>query len=242
MQRVYATDREGRRYYQLDDFMLSLRQVTHCEKSYSCSITVPVDMSDALTFAKTQRERITVTAMIVRASALALENHPILAGRWLDRVDRIFVPGKGEVKMFLPVQVGDFSDGVWIYGTSRKSLVEIAKELNKRTLEIKEKKAVESQLFHAEPFFTVSNIGTLGVVEDCSALLTGEVVSQLVVCSIIDKPWVVGGRIETRKIMNLVMLWDHFAVLASTPAEFLTDVKRILESPERLQMQIGKEK
>lgn len=89
--------------------------------------------------------------------------------------------------------------------------------------------------FTPEPFFAISNVGTLGTIEGCSATLTGDVVSELIVCSIIERPWVVNGEIEPRKVMNLIMVWDHFAVLASTPAEFLKEVKDLLENPERLE-------
>jgi pyruvate dehydrogenase E2 component (dihydrolipoamide acetyltransferase) len=143
------------------------------------------------------------------------------------------VPEKEEARIFLPVQVGDFSNGVWLERPFKKSLSEIAEELNR------EVKAVKSEsggnLFYPEPFLAISNVGTLGMIENASATLTGDVVSELVICSIIEKPWVVNDKIEARKIMNLVVGWDHFAVLASTPAEFLTEVKDLLEHPGRLE-------
>jgi len=231
MQRTYEIDEKGRRYYQLDDLMLALRQIAHCDRSYSCSLTTPVDMTRALEFAKKRRERTTVTAMVARASAIALKHYPILAGRWLDRIDRIYVPDT--IKIFLPVQVGEFSSGVWIDKAEEKSLSTIAEELNEGVRGARKK--AKEQLFPPEPFFAISNVGTLGTVERASAALTGDVVSELVMCSAIEKPWVVDGRIERRRIMNLVMVWDHFAVLASTPAEFLTEVKDLLEHPERLE-------
>ena len=233
MLRVYSSDEKGRRYYQLDDFMLSLRYVSNCDRSYSCSLTAPVDMTEAIAFARSQKNRTTVTAMVVRASAMALEHNPILAGRWLDRIDRVYVPEKEEARIFLPVQVGDFSNGVWLERPFKKSLSEIAEELNREVKAVKDKS--KGNLFYPEPFLAISNVGTLGMIENASATLTGDVVSELVICSIIEKPWVVNDKIEARKIMNLVVGWDHFAVLASTPAEFLTEVKDLLEHPGRLE-------
>jgi len=229
MHRIYDTDEKGRAYYQLDDFMLSLRQLSHCERSYSCSLTVPVDMTKAIEFAKNEK-KIKITAMVVRASAMALKHHPVLAGRWLERIDRVYLPES--MKIFLPVQVGDFSNGVWIDEADKKSIVELAEELNERVKKAREEP--KGQLFPLEPFFTISNVGTLGMIDNASAMLTGDVVSSLIVCSMIEKPWIVYSRIEKRKIMNLTIIWDHFAVLASTPAEFLTEVKNLLESLEGL--------
>lgn len=231
MQRTYEIDEKGRRYYQLDDLMLALRQVAHCDRSYSCSLTTPVDMTRALEFAKRRERKTTVTALIVRASAMVLKRYPILAGRWLDRIDRVYVPDN--IKIFLPVQVGELSNGVWIDKAEEKSLSAIAEELNESVRGARNR--TKEQLFPPEPFFAISNVGTLGAVESASATLTGDVVSELVICSAMEKPWVVDGRIERRRIMNLVMVWDHFAVLASTPAEFLTEVKDLLEHPERLE-------
>jgi len=231
MERTYEIDEKGRRYYQLDDLMLALRQVAHCERSYSCSLTAPVDMTRAIEFTKKREKKTTVTAMVVRASAMALKRYPILAGRWLDRIDRVYVPDT--IKIFLPVQVGEFSNGVWIDKAEEKSLSAIAEELNECVKVARSE--TKEQLFPPEPFFAISNVGTLGPIESASAMLTGDVVSELVLCSIMEKPWVVDGGIEPRKIMNLVIVWDHFAVLASTPAEFLMEVKNLLENPERLE-------
>lgn len=243
MRRKYDVDEKGRRYHQLDDFMLALRNVTHCERSYSCSITVPIDMTEALVLKEKMKEdknkRVTITAMIAKAAAIALEDFPILAGRWIDRIDRIYCPKKREIELFCPVQVGDFAGSTFMENVNMKSLIEIAEELNERVEKIKANVAVnaEAQIFPMKPFFAISNVGTIGCVESCNAQLTGDVVSELAVCSIIDKVVVKDNRVKIRKIMNCVLIWDHHAVLANTPIEFMMKMKKYLEEPGSYLMQ-----
>jgi pyruvate/2-oxoglutarate dehydrogenase complex dihydrolipoamide acyltransferase (E2) component len=33
-------------------------------------------------------------------------------------------------------------------------------------------------------------------------------------------------------MMNAILLWDHFAMMANTPVEFLNDLKKRLEEPD----------
>jgi Pyruvate/2-oxoglutarate dehydrogenase complex, dihydrolipoamide acyltransferase (E2) component, and related enzymes len=176
---------------------------------------------------------VTITAMIAKAAAMSLEDFPIMAGRWIDRIDRIYCPKKEEMSIFCPVQVGDFAGSIFMENMNMKSLIEIAEELDSKVKRIRENVAVdaEAQIFPPNPFFAISNVGTIGCVESCSAQLTGDIVSELVVCSIIDKV-VKNGMTETRKMMNCVLIWDHHALLANTPIEFMMKMKKYLEDPE----------
>ena len=59
----------------------------------------------------------------------------------------------------------------------------------------------------------------------------GRISSTLGICSVIKKPVVRNDEIVIRKMMNAVLLWDHFAMMANTPVEFLNEFKRNLEEP-----------
>jgi len=104
---------------------------------------------------------------------------------------------------FFPCRSETFSNGVWLERPVKKSLNGIAEELNREVKAVRDKS--KGNLFYPEPFLAISNVGTLGAIENASATLTGDVVSELVICSMIDKPWVVNGAMEARKIMNLVI-------------------------------------
>jgi pyruvate/2-oxoglutarate dehydrogenase complex dihydrolipoamide acyltransferase (E2) component len=56
--------------------------------------------------------------------------------------------------------------------------------------------------------------------------------SILGICSILEKPVVKEGQIMIRQVMNAVLGWDHRAMMASTPVEFLAQFKRNLEEPD----------
>jgi pyruvate/2-oxoglutarate dehydrogenase complex dihydrolipoamide acyltransferase (E2) component len=57
------------------------------------------------------------------------------------------------------------------------------------------------------------------------------ITSTLAICSILKKPVVRDNEIVIRKMMNAVLLWDHFAMMANTPIEFLNEMKKRLEKP-----------
>jgi pyruvate/2-oxoglutarate dehydrogenase complex dihydrolipoamide acyltransferase (E2) component len=71
-----------------------------------------------------------------------------------------------------------------------------------------------------------------GYIESCFAQIEENVVSSLLIGTIIKKPVVRDDEIVIRKMMNAVLIWDERATVAWIPAEFLTEFKRNLEEPD----------
>ena len=82
------------------------------------------------------------------------------------------------------------------------------------------------------PIFCISNLGTIGQVDSCFGQMGGDMTSGLVVCSIMKKPVVKKDKIAIREMMNTIVCWDHFAMMANTPIEFLNELKKNLEEPD----------
>lgn len=80
MERVYERDEQGRRYYQLDEQHKFISMIG----AFWGILTMPIDMTDADSFRKKFQEksgtRVTTTALLVKATANALENFPIIGG------------------------------------------------------------------------------------------------------------------------------------------------------------------
>ena len=83
--------------------------------------------------------------------------------------------------------------------------------------------------------FTISNLGMYPVVE-FSAIINPPQVGILAVAQPEEKPVSLEGRMAFRKRMRVTLSADHRAVDGVTGAEFLAELKELLEHPERLML------
>jgi pyruvate/2-oxoglutarate dehydrogenase complex dihydrolipoamide acyltransferase (E2) component len=235
MKRVYERDEQGRRYYQLDEELETVASpFLRTDRAWTAVITIPIDMTDADSFRKKVEEEsgvhVSITSLVIKAASDALEDFSILSGMWMERIDRIICPDSGEITIYCPVQVGDKAPPLFIEEASRKKLLEISEELNKKVELIK--KGDLKMEFLPKPVFTITNVGMIGCVESGFAQSSGFFVSALAVGSILKKPVVEDDEVAIRKLMNVVLGWDHRAMMANTPIEFLNELKKRLEEPD----------
>ena len=234
MRRVYKQDDQGRRYYQLDEELETVASpFIRTDRAWTAVIRTPIDMTDADSFRKKMEEEtglhVSITSLIVKAASDALEDFPILSGMWMGRIDRIICPDSGEITIYCPVQVGDKAPPLFIEKASRKKLLEISEELNKKVELIK--KGELKMEFLPKPVFCITNVGMIGCVESGFAQSSGFFVSALAIGSILKKPVIKDDEVAIREMMNVILGWDHRAMMANTPIEFLNELKRNLEEP-----------
>jgi pyruvate dehydrogenase E2 component (dihydrolipoamide acetyltransferase) len=78
---------------------------------------------------------------------------------------------------------------------------------------------------------TVTNLGDLGV-ESAYAIIYPPQVAIVGFGRIVERPWVVDGRIEVRSVVTVSVSADHRAVDGRAAGAFLTAVERALRAPE----------
>lgn len=78
--------------------------------------------------------------------------------------------------------------------------------------------------------FTLNNYGGFGV-DGSAAIINHPEVAMLGVGRVIDRPWVVEGRIEARKVVELTLAFDHRVCDGDVASGFLTYVARCVEEP-----------
>jgi pyruvate/2-oxoglutarate dehydrogenase complex dihydrolipoamide acyltransferase (E2) component len=235
MTRVYQIDEEGRRYCQ-PGFGLVGQPPFWPDQPVGIALTVSVDMTDADSFRKEMSEKykthITINSLIIKAAADVLEDFPIMSGMWLGK-DKIQVPNPGEVCILYTIQAEDSIEVNWLEKVGQKSLLEISSELNAQIKEAKSKnKPSTEERKPPEPLFYLANIGTMGPIEVVSSnWFPPNITGELVVGAMLEKPAVKDNKFQIRKMMNVISLFDHRAMIANIPTEFLTQLKRNLEEP-----------
>jgi pyruvate dehydrogenase E2 component (dihydrolipoamide acetyltransferase) len=223
-------------YYQLDE-NLQRNAMAYPPGPIPCSTTIAIDMTEANSLRKKLgREsgvQVSATSLIIKAAANILPGFPILCGMW-ESMDRIRCPDPGEIDINGPIQVGDTIGFFFIDKANQKTLFQISRELEAQVNELKSKLANEVTWPEGQPppSFCISNIGTLGPVEEGYGPVAWFATSILGICSILEKPVVKERQIVIRQMMNAVLGWDHRAMMASTPVEFLNRLKRNLEEPD----------
>jgi pyruvate dehydrogenase E2 component (dihydrolipoamide acetyltransferase) len=191
--------------------------------------TVAVRMDDALRLkdALALRDpdaRVSVSHLIVKASALALERWP--------RVNAVFEEDRiriaPAIHVGLAVAVEDGLIVPVIRDVGGKGLLEIAAEARGLVERVRRGRLAQDDLQGAT--FSVSNMGMFEI-ESFAAIIAPPQTAILAVGGIADEPVVRDGRVTPGKVMRLTLSADHRAIDGSLAAAFLVEVRRFLENP-----------
>jgi len=164
------------------------------------------------------------TDLLVKLSAIALQKHPLLAGRWTEQGIRlpqaihIGIAVDTERGLYVPVIRDVPALGV-------RELAARARELIDR--------ARQGQLAAAElqgGCFTVSNLGSHGV-DAFTPVINYPECAVLGVGRIARRPTVVGDAIVLRDQMTLSLTFDHRIVDGAPAARFLQTLSQAIEDP-----------
>jgi pyruvate dehydrogenase E2 component (dihydrolipoamide acetyltransferase) len=234
MRRLIQQDDKGRWFYQLDEDLKG-NAMAYLPGPIPCVTTTSIDMTEAGSLRKRlekeQGIRISTTSLLIKAAAIALTGFPILGGKW-ESIDRIRCPDPEEIDINGPIQVVDTIGFFSIDKANQKTLLQISEELE---AQVNEARAADKVRWPEQgltgPSFWISNVGTIGPVEDAYGPVAWFATSILGVSAILKKPAVKDGQIAIRQMMNVSLIWDHRAMMANTPIEFLTQLKRNLEEP-----------
>lgn len=172
-------------------------------------------------------ERITVTAVLVRAVTDGLIAHPHLNAHWVDEcltvIDTVNVGVAVAVEdgLLAPALLDCGSLAIPTISTRLRDLAARARAGKLRVPEMN------------EPTFTLSNLGTYGVT-DFTAILNPPQVAILATGRAEQRPVVEDGSIVARTTMTMTLSADHRAVDGAAAAGFIESVRRNLEAPSGL--------
>ncbi len=171
--------------------------------------------------------RLTLTDILVKVTASALKEHPIINSRIEgDQIHLI-----EEINIGVAIALEDGLIVPVVREADRKSLTEIASVLRGLTHKAKEGKLSLEDVGGGT--FTLSNMGMLGI-DKLNAIINPPECSILGVGRTVEKPVYHGGEIKVRPMAWFSLSSDHRIVDGATAATFLNHIKRLIENPSLL--------
>ena len=191
-------------------------------------LNVEFDMENAIAFRKqfnTLPEiKISFNDIIVKASALALKQHPQVNSQWFD--DRIQLNHHVHVGVAVAVEDGLVVPVVEF--TNEKTLPQIGAEVKDYAVRARQKKLTPQEMDGST--FTISNLGMFGI-ESFTSIINQPNSAILSVGAIVEKPVVKNGQLAVGSTMKLTLACDHRTVDGATGAQFLQTLKGYIENP-----------
>jgi len=191
-------------------------------------LNVEFDMENAIAFRKQFNTlpdiKISFNDIIVKASALALKQHPQVNSQWFD--DRIQLNHHVHVGVAVAVEDGLVVPVVEF--TNEKSLPQIGAEVKDYAVRARQKKLTPQEMDGST--FTISNLGMFGI-ESFTSIINQPNSAILSVGAIVEKPVVKEGQLVVGNTMKLTLACDHRTVDGATGAQFLQTLKGFIENP-----------
>ena len=172
-------------------------------------------------------DKISVNDLIVRASALALIQHP--------QAHRSYVDGKHVYHTHANVGIAVALDDGLIVPVLNEADTKPVREISRETRDLAGR-ARAGKLKQREiegATFSVSNLGMFDVA-NFEAIINPPESAIIAVGATVDRPVVVDGEIVVRKIMRVTLSCDHRACSGADGAKLLLTIKQLLQSPSLL--------
>ncbi len=187
-----------------------------------------IDMEKALQLRKELNDalevKVSVTDMIVRASALALLDHPEVHRSWV--AEGLAYHAHANIGIAVALDEGLIVPV--IRHADQKTLVEIATESQDLATRARAGRLLQAEIEGGT--FTVSNLGMMGVTRFL-AIINPPEPAILAVGATIETPVVHDGQVVVRPIMTVTLSCDHRATSGAGGAALLQSFKRRLEQP-----------
>ncbi len=177
--------------------------------------------------------KLTYLAFIVKAATVALKQHPYLNSSLDSEKNEIIL------KRYYNIGIAvDTPDGLMvpvIKDADRKSIMELARETERLAEEARTRKIKLPDL--RGNTFTITNIGSIGGIFS-TPIINPPDVAILGIHRIRDMPVVIDGEIKVRKILPLVLSFDHRVLDGAQAARFMNTLIEHLKDPDLLLLDV----
>ena len=189
---------------------------------------VEFDMDNAISF-RTQYNglpdtKISFNDIVVKASALALKQHPQVNAKWEDSQ----ITQHHHVHVGVAVAVEDGLVVPVVKFTDELNLPQIGAAVKDYAVRARDKKLTPAEMDGST--FTISNLGMFGI-QEFTSIINQPNGAILSVGAIVQKPVVKDGNIVVGNTMKLTLACDHRVVDGATGAQFLQTLRGFVENP-----------
>jgi len=193
-------------------------------------VAVDIDMTKAMAFRRDLNDeldaekRVSVNDLIVKASAIAIGRHPKFNSFF--RGDHLQMNASINVGIAIALESGLIVPG--INGCEGKSLVEIAAA--SRDLVARANSGTLRNEEYSGTTFSVSNMGMFDI-DSFTAIIFPPHAAILAVGTVKEQPVVREGELAIAQIMKANLSTDHRVADGSEAAQFMVEIKKLLENP-----------
>ncbi|MBJ6800259.1 dihydrolipoamide acetyltransferase family protein [Geomonas propionica] len=196
------------------------------------TVTMDIAMDEAESVRRQLKQggmRITVNDLIVKAVTLALTKFPQLNASFAQEGLQFH----GEVNVSVAVGVPEGVLMPVIHGCQDLSLPAIAQEADRLVQRARSGALTEKEMTGGT--FSVSNLGMFQV-SSFSAVIPPSQAGVLAVGAVVDVPVLRAGVLGNARVMKVTLSADHRVVDGAYAAQFLVELRDVLENPVRLLM------
>ncbi len=195
---------------------------------------VSVDISGLLALRKSinadlkEKEKISVTALLTKAIARAIEINPIVNSTLDGEVIKVLK----DINIGMAIALDDGLIVPVIKNADQKKLIDINAEIADLAKRARRNKLNPDEMGGAS--FTISNLGAYGSVDAFTPIINLPESAILGVGRTVEKPVAVNGEIVIRPMMGLSLSIDHRIIDGAPAAQWLKVLIDLIETPHKI--------
>jgi len=171
-----------------------------------------------------QGVKVSINDFIIKATAVALRQHPEVNAQWTDTAIRRF----NRVHVGVAVAVEDGLITPVVRDADQLGVAEISQQVRELAKRARERKLQPDEYTGAT--FSISNLGMFGITE-FTAIINPPEAGILAIGQVEDKVVAQFGEMITQPRMRITMSCDHRVIDGATGAKFLQTLRQYLEEP-----------
>jgi pyruvate dehydrogenase E2 component (dihydrolipoamide acetyltransferase) len=191
-------------------------------------VTVEIDMDAAVSLReqliRAEDVKVSYNDLVLKACAKALTRFPTVNASWTGET----IQTHAEVHLGVAVSLAEGLITPVVRNADRKHVVEISREVRDLAARARDKKLKPEEFTGST--FTVSNLGMFDVTE-FTAIINPPESGILAVGAVRKVPVVKGDQLAVGHRMKVTLSSDHRVVDGALAAQFLAEVRRLLENP-----------
>jgi pyruvate dehydrogenase E2 component (dihydrolipoamide acetyltransferase) len=194
-------------------------------------VTVEIDMDAAVSLReqllRAEEVKVSFNDLVVKACAKALTRFPTVNASWTGET----IQTHAEVHVGVAVSIPDGLITPVVRNADRKHVIDISAEIKDLAARARDRKLKPEEFMGST--FTISNLGMFDVTE-FTAIINPPESCILAVGAVRKQPVVKDDQLAIGHRMKVTLSSDHRVVDGALAAQFLAEVRRLLENPVAL--------